>query len=405
MAGHQHSMLKLRNAASGTKVAPVEIEDNKQTRTVSRSHEETLVYKALSALRISLLLGGLIFKKEFSKTGIKRHLTVSHVYSFIVLLFLSVNTLRWLTMFRSNEMFCTELFMKMVVCVFCLQSLTHFVLFIIASESHERLPDFFLEWEKIGSQCSQTLTSISLISNRCTVILWTVVICHVGACSYLTLYTDLQDMLLTPWDENFKYAIVIWIINTIQQFYLVISWVASSAVIFVISISLAREFRKINLSVKKLSSADPVKLAIDFETIRQTHQKLCNLVVSADAILSKQMACGLSGSMLISCLMIYFTIYHDTGYENNGLVLATKIFWIVAPLGKVILDCVSGTILNGAVRVKEYGFSYSSINVTKSLYYINQSQLNFKTRFICVSNQSEYWLIITMEHRNMNMSF
>ena len=257
-------MVKLRKAASDTKVAPVEIEDSKQTTTVSRSHEETLVYKALSALRISLLIGGLIFKKEFSKTGIKRHLTVSHVYSFIVLLFLSFNTLRWLTMFRSNDMFSTELFIKMVVCVFCLQSLTHFVLFIVASEFHERLPDFFLEWEKIRSHCSQALTSISLVSNRCTVILWTVVICHVGACSYLVLFTDLQDMLLTPWDENFKHAFVIWIINTIQQFYLVISWVASSAVIFVISISLAREFRKNQSQCQETVKCRPGKISDRF---------------------------------------------------------------------------------------------------------------------------------------------
>ena len=131
--------------------------------------------------------------------------------------------------------------------------------------------------------------------------------------------------------------------------------------IFVICIALAREFSKICLSIKKSPRAECAKLMADFEGIRQSHQNLCNLVVNADDILSMQIACGLSGSMSIACLMIYFTIYDDTVYANRGLVLATKIFWIVAPLGKVMMDCVSGAILNGAVSIHDYGLSYWNI--------------------------------------------
>ena len=339
-----------------TKIAPVEVDGNKPAVPVSRSHEDTLVYKALSSLRPSLLLGGLVFKKEVSKTGIKKRLTVSRAYSFMVLIFISFNAIRWLTMFQSNDKFGTHLFMKIVVCIFCLQSVTHFVSFIIASGSHRRLPDFFMEWDKIGSNCPRTLTSISILSQRCTVIIWSTVLCHVGACTYLIFFSDLLNMQLAPWDENFEYAVIIGIINVIQQFYLAISWVSSSAVIFVICISLAREFSKVSLSIKESSSVEGVKLLADFEGIRQNHQKLCNLVMNADDMLSMQIACGLSGSMSIACLMIYFTIYDDTVYANWVLVLATKIFWIVAPLGKVIVDCVSGAILNGAVSIQDCGF-------------------------------------------------
>ena len=192
-------MAKIHNPASktpkSTADAPVEVDDNKPATIVSRSHEDTLVYKALSSFRPTLLLGGLIFKKEFSKTVLKRHLTVSRVYSFIVLIFISFNTIRWLTMFQSYDMYGTHLFMKIVVCIFvCNQWPTcHLSL---------RL-SLMGEWEKIGSSSSPSLTSIWILSQRCTVIIWSTVLCFVAACTYLIFFTDLLNMQLAPWDRNF----------------------------------------------------------------------------------------------------------------------------------------------------------------------------------------------------------
>ena len=242
-----------------------------------------------------------------------------------------------------------DLFMKIALCVFCLESVIHFISFVIASETYGRLPDFFLAWEKVPTNCCRTLTYISLLSNRCTAVLWTIVLGHVGVCTYLIYFTDLQNMQLAPWDEGFDYTFIVRIITIIHQFYLAISWAAPSAVMFVICMTLAREFKTISFRIKKPSSGEPTKPVTNFETIRQNHQKLCNLVVKADNLLAVQIASGLSGGMFIVCLLLYFIIYDDSIYGDD-LVLATKIFWIVANVGKVILDCVSGAVLNGAVR-------------------------------------------------------
>ena len=322
MATIQHSILKFRQSASSTKVVPIEIEENKSNENIPIAYDETAVYKSLRSVHISLSLGGLIFKKEFARTGIKRHLTVSHVYSYIVLFFISFNALRWLTMFQSNEKFGTFLFTKIIFCTFCMQNVTHSVAFVIASESYERLPEFFLQWEKIRTKDSRSLTYISHLSNVCTTIIWIIVVCNVGSSAYLAFFTPLQNPLLVPWDENFEYAFIIRIINTIQYVYLTISWVASSAMMFIICKNLANEFNKINFNIKQLSSADPGKLAKDLEVIRQNHQKLCNLVVNADDILSMQVACSLSCSLLLSCLMIYLILY----FETEILILAMNIF-------------------------------------------------------------------------------
>ena len=347
----QLPVLKCRKSASSTKVVPFEIEDNKSDKNAPQSHDETPVYKALRSLHISLLLGGLMFRKDFLRTGIKRYLTASHVYSFVILIFISSNALRWLTMFNGDEQFGTVLFAKIIFCSYCLQTWAHYVSFFIASESYERLPEFFLEWENIRKDGSQSLTYISRLSNTCTAVLWIIVFCNVGANAYLTFFTPLQTVLLVPWDENFEYAFVIRIINTIHQVYISISWVASSAMMFIICKNLALEFNKISFNIKQLSSADHGKLATDFEVIRQHHQKLCNLVVNADDILSMQVACSLSGSLLLSCLTIYIILYRETTFESDILLSAMNLFWVLAPLGKVLTDCFSGTILNEAVSV------------------------------------------------------
>ena len=124
--------------------------------------------------------------------------------------------------------------MKAVLLVYSIQNLAHFVAFFIASESYERLPKFFLEWEKFQTNCSQSLTSISRLSNICAAGVWSIIVCNSGACTYLIFFTDLQNMQLAPWDDTFEYAFVIRIINTIQQVYLTIIWVASSALMFII---------------------------------------------------------------------------------------------------------------------------------------------------------------------------
>ena len=350
MAENHHSTLISSRSAKVTKVVPFETNDNESNIIESNRHEKTPVYKALYSLKVSLLLGGLVFRKDFSKSGIKRHLTVSHVYSSIVLLFLSFNVLRWLTMFQGDEKFGVQLFMKIVVCIWGLKTLALYISFFLACESFKRLPEFFMEWEKIRINCSTYLISITRISKICTAILWTISISNSIFSAYLIFCTDIQNMTLAPWDENFRYAFVVRIINTIQQAYLSICWSASSALLFTICKILAHEFHKVTSSIKKLAEADPEQLMTDLETIRQKHQKLCDLVVNADDIFSMQIAYSFLGCLLIACLMMYIVIYDDSEYQNMQLVFMVEVFWVIAPIVKVIVDCVAGAILNGAVR-------------------------------------------------------
>ena len=351
MAENKNSKLNFRHSAKSTKVVPLEVAENELDPTETKYHDETPIYRALHSLHISMLLSGLVFAKDFSKRGTKRHLTASHVYSFVVLLFLTINTLRWLSMFRRDEQFGIALFMKIVVCVWCWESLAHYMAFFLACESYNRLPEFFVEWEKIRMSCSRSVASITRLSNICTAVMWIIITCNVGFCAYLIFFTDAQNAALTPWDENVRYAFLIRIVNLILQVYFSVVWVASSVFMFTICKILAFEFNKVSCTIKKLSSTDPARLIKDFEAIRQKHQKLCNLVENADDIFSMHIAYSFSGSMLLACLMIYIVIYDGSSLEGGDLMFFIQCFWAVVPIVKVVVDCVSGAIVNGAVRM------------------------------------------------------
>ena len=311
---------------------------------------EMPVIKALNSLLLSCLIGGLVFRKEFSMTGIKRHLYKSHIYSAIVLIFLAINALRWFTFFESNDQFGTLLIFKLLVCAWCVESLGHYVVSFISCECYDRFPEFFIEWQKIQVDCSKSLESMKKLTDTCTVVLLLIILINVGFGIYLTFWTNIQDILLAPWNEQFEYILVVKIINSAVQFYLTFAWFAPSALMFMICNVLAHEFNQINKRIKKLARDDFPQFVDKLEDLRRHHQQLCNLVTNADDIFSMHIALSFCGCMLVACLMIYITIYDGDPYEGSGtLVLSLRLFWLGASLGKVIMDCISGAILNCGV--------------------------------------------------------
>ena len=305
------------------------------------------VYQDLKALRISCIMAGLIFRKNFSVKGYKRHMHASHAYSFILIIFLTTNVLRWLTMFDGSEAFGSILFIKITCCVWSLQTLSHYMAWFISSESYGRLPIFFIEWEKIRQNSSRLIHSLERQTNVCTVILWILIVANCGFCTYLIFVTDLLNALLTPWNKDFKYVIVIQLVNLIEQSYLTFVWFSTSVFMFLICKTLAFEFREVTRDIEGLTCGTNSESVQTLEGLRRQHQNLCNLVEKADRFLSMQVAISLSGSLIIMCLVLY-TLFFDEHLNNKGTGMI-KLFWVCAALTKVIIDCISGAILNDGV--------------------------------------------------------
>ena len=316
------------------------------------------VHQALKSLSISCIMCGLIFRKNFAAKGYKRHMHPSHIYSLILILFLTTNVFRWLTMFHGNEAFGSILFIKITYCAWSLETLAHHMACFIANESHSRLPMFFDEWEKIRQHCAQSMNAIKRQTNVGTAVLWILVLANTGFCAYLIFVTDLQDVLLTPWNRESKFVVVIQMVNLIQQFYLTFVWFATSIFMFLICNTLAFEFKEVRQGIERMTCGKAAECVDNLEGLRRQHQNLCNLVEKADRMFSMQIAISLSGSLVISCLVLYTLIYDDHSNTNGTGMIVIKVFWVCTALAKVIIDCISGAILNDAVS------SYTSLVVT-----------------------------------------
>ena len=309
------------------------------------------VYQALQHLLLICDAGGLIFKKNFAVMGIKRHLSATHIYSCILLIFHITNILRWLTMFDGKETFGTFLFLKICYCVWSLECVGHYVASFIACESY-RLPKFFTEWEKIRPNCSQSLNVIKSFSIVCAVILSIISLANSAFTTYLIFWTTYADVILTPWNREYKYVVVIQLINVVQCIYLSFAWFGPSVLMFIICKILGCEFKQINSRIKDLSRMEPSSCVEKLEGLRRHHQNLCNLVANADDIFSMQIAISFTGSLVIACLMIQIIIYNDDPTLSGSLIIAIKGFWVCSCLLKVVADCVSAAILSDGVSFR-----------------------------------------------------
>ena len=306
------------------------------------------VYQTLKYLLFVCTAGGLIFKKNFAVTGLKRHLFATHVYSCILLVF-HIETLRWFMVFNDRDKFGTFLFLKISYCVWSIECVGHYVASFIACECYHRLPEFFTEWEKIRGDFSQSTNYINRFTVVCAVILGTLVFANTVFITYLIFWTSFEDLILVPWNREYKYVVVIQTINMIHYMYLSFAWFGPSVLMFMICKTLACEFKEINNHIRELSRLERCMCVKRFEGLRRHHQNLCNLVANADDIFSMQIAISFTGSLVIACLLIYIIIYGDDPTYGGSMIVAIEGFWVCGALAKVIVDCVSGAILNDGV--------------------------------------------------------
>ena len=316
-------------------------------RTSTQSFAKTCLFNAMNSLLVSCYLTGLLSCKRFDKTGLRKYLTITCVYSSTILLVLTAHAIRCLLLFSKTDRFGPEFFTKLAYAIWTVETFLHFTSFYVASCVYERLPKFFFEWEKIRNHCPLSNASITRLTNICTAIVWALVVFFTGFNSYLMIFTDSLTMLLSPFPENHPFAMAIRVIDIILEVYLNFAWIAPSALMFVFCRILAIEFNEVKHKVNMLGLKGRLILFRDLEGIRQHHEKLCTLVGCADNLFSIQIVGSFAGSVFMTCLMTYILIV-----DNFGAVFTmTQVVHLVTAVMKVMIDCISGAMINEAVSV------------------------------------------------------
>ena len=308
---------------------------------------KTCLYQALKPLLISFCVAGLLSRIRFDKAGLKKYLNFTYIYNTMVLIVLTIYAIRCQAVFDKSDHFGAFLFSKIACVVWILEALGHFVGFYVASCVYERLPKFFIEWDKIRKDCPESHASIIKLTKICTAVVWIFVAFFVGFKSYLLICTDSLSMLLTQLNKESPYATVVIVLNLITEFYLNFAWIAPSALMFLFCQILAIEFNRLKQTIKILARKGHLILFREFEGIRQHHDKLCILVGYADNLFSMQIAGSFAGSVFMTCLISYILIMDDP----STVLTVTEAVYLVTAAMKVLIDCISGAMINEAVSV------------------------------------------------------
>ena len=306
---------------------------------------QTYLYQTIKPLLSSFYAAGLLIRIRFDKTGFRKYINLAFIYSTLILIMLTVNTMRLVTMFNKTDQFGSLLFSKLANIVWSVEALGHFAGFYVASCAYERLPKFFIEWEMIRKCCPESHAPTLKLAYICTVVMWILVMPFVGFTVYLTIWSDSHIMLLTPLKKGHPYVAVMIVFHLIADFYLNFAWIAPSVLMFLICKMLAVEFNQLKQKIKALADRGKMVLYRELEGVRQHHDKLCILVGYADNLFSMQIAGSFAGSVSIICLASYVLIMGDPS-------TAPRVFdtvYLMMAMVKVLMDCISGAMINKAV--------------------------------------------------------
>ena len=305
----------------------------------------TSLFKAMKPLLVSCFIAGLLSRKRLNKAGCRKYLTFTCIYSTLVLIILTAHGIRCFTMFEKREQFGSVLFFKLVYLVWTMEALGHYVGFYVGSCVHDRLPKFFMEWEKLRKDCAEYPASITNLTNICTVVVGILVIFSVGFNSYLAICTHTFTVLLTSFNLEQPYATVMVVLNMIAECYLNFAWIAQSALMLVFCKTLANEFHQIKRTINDQNKKGNITLMRDLEHVRQHHNALCSLVGYADHLFSIQIAGSFTGSVLMTCMLSYILMLGDSG----TVLTATHALYLLTAVMKMVTDCISGAMVNEAV--------------------------------------------------------
>ena len=306
---------------------------------------ETSLFHAMKSLLVSCYVAGLLSRKRFHKTGFRKHLTVSYLYSTVVLTILTVNAIRRLAMFNKTDEFGSLLFVKLSYTVAAIEALGHFIGFYVVTSAYEKFPKYFIEWENIRKDCPRG--PIIKLTNICTAVMWIIVVSNVCFNGYLMIFTDSLTMLKVI---EQSYMTVVVVFDLIVEFYVSFAWIAPSLLMFLFCKILANEFNQIKQKIKDLDRKGHMELLQGLEGIRQDHDQLCILVGYADNLFSMQIFGSFAGSVFLICLIFYVLIV------GNSCVIfkMTMSVYLVTAVMKMLVDCISGAMINEAVSVHGY---------------------------------------------------
>ena len=279
------------------------------------------------------------------------------VYSTLMLLFLGINVTRWTAgLFDSISNSTLVALNGIPNVVWGLQNLCHFAAFYVQPYTCAYFQTFVIDYQTYQNFYKNKRVSIRRHVGTCVAVYWLVVLVYEAITLYYEYcYGNGQPIrLLYPLQthNNNVWGQIVMVINSFVMFYLNGVWLGITVLIVVISVCLTLEFHTINKEISRAAQTDLNRLLNDLEQFRHRHLAVCKLTKSIDKLLSLHFALDLAASLLITCMMMYVIIWDDSVRKDTGAMMSI-ICWIIAGIGKILIECHFASTLNEAVSAEK----------------------------------------------------
>ena len=379
------------------------VEENQNNEGEEKSYrgfdkpEELL--RNLSPLLSSLKIFGIYFENEFEvrmqtiTEKIKRY--AHRLYTMIVLLILWANVIRTLAVFNQNEQFGSILAFKLEMLSFSsLGAILQTVAFSACQQKQ------FIKIFKDLSRFELDMDAIRKRTIRLTITFWVGMCSNVIVVVYQSFIYDgpatiVSLSLIQPLNIFFEKEPVVIIclklFSIVWSTYTFVSITGALSVYLSIALILRQEFLKIKLKLKnlqlvtihdssesleELSFSNKSKWKSDFGKLRQSHQRLSNIVENADKFIGMWNGCCILDQIIVGILVLYGVCFYPE-YSQSGLVFVNVIF-ILCSVSTLAFSAGSAIVVNSAVseirdntpgreRIRLYDEDYKQIYETTLL--------------------------------------
>ncbi len=337
------------------------------TEDVNAELEAIPLYRAFKPFFWSLKLCGLGFFRKYTRTQQSRthffsrkshrtattRITASWVYSFVIVALLVGNTGRFCWAFVGFRSLSNELLLAVLVAAWMFQCAVNAITMYRASLKYSFLPEFFLKWQNLHEHDFDLDEYIGCTKKYIKVILalcWLNIAIQMAFTVYNVLDTELYDLSMVPFVRGSDIFPYIQALGIVVLLYFYTAWILPTGFFFLICLVLRWEYKRCVCSFYK-HSVSPRGHVIDdsIEDSRLLHQRVCQLVETADNMLTLQVGNICATGIIIITIIIYNMISWSTVHENPQF-LAVHFVWLLTVGISLALTAIAGALVNHAVR-------------------------------------------------------
>ena len=217
-----------------------------------------------------------------------------------------------------------------------------FVILMMACWKNDAFPKFIVMWEELqkGQDDPEHLKGIRKQILKVMLLTWTFMAVQITAVTVGQMYTSRFRKVFTPWDAEETNTVLI-SLGFFANIIFSAAWVLPAQFSFVLSQILRAEFK---LLVKTMTKAN-LSGSDELEMFRRRHQKIVHLVHIVDGFVGKMIAASFVFNITLSCLDAYTMIRNDM----DTLTLLVFLFWFVAGIALLVIDCFAAGSVSVAV--------------------------------------------------------